>query len=352
VRRVAPDGTVSTFAGDGTPDFGGDGGAATAAHLRFPSGVSVARDGGVLIADTGNNRIRRVAPSGIITTVAGDGTAGFSGDGGAATAARLDTPFGVAAAPDGGVLIADNENHRIRRVSPSGTIVTVAGTGTLGYSGDGGPATSSALAFPMSVTVAPDGSILVADMYNHRIRRIRPAGRIDTLAGTSTAGFSGDGALATTAQLTSPMGVAATPDGDVLIADSSNHRVRRVDADLTAPTPAQPTSPVTPAPAATPPAPSQAGHSALSVRIGSLRRTGRTVTLRYKLSAPAQIAVKLSGVKAIKRSAKAGDNTLRFKLPKRLKAGRRTLVLSAHSADGRTATATARLTVKNATSRG
>jgi hypothetical protein len=138
----------------------------------------------------------------------------------------------------------------------------------------------------------------------------------------------------------------------VLIADSLNSRVRLVDADLGAPTPAQPITPTTPAPTGAQPAPRQAGHSALSLRIGSLHRTGRTVTLRYKLSAPAKITVKLSGIKAIKRSARAGDNTLRFKLPKRLKAGRRTLVLTARAADGKTATAKARLTVKNATSRG
>jgi hypothetical protein len=138
----------------------------------------------------------------------------------------------------------------------------------------------------------------------------------------------------------------------VLIADSLNNRVRSVDADLCAPIPAHPTPPATPAPVLTQPAPSQAGHAALSVRIGSVRLAGRTVTLRYMLSEPAKVTAKLSGAKAIKRSAKAGENTLRFKLPKRLKAGRRTLVLTARSGDGKIATAKARLTVKNATSRG
>ena len=230
VRRVSPAGTITTVAGSGTPAFSGDGGPATAAGLVAPLGVAPTADGGFLIADAGSARIRRVSPAGTITTVAGTGTPGFSGDGGAATAAGLFAPHGVAATADGGFLIADAGNSRVRRVSPAGTITTVAGTGTPGFSGDGGPATAAQLGLnsPYSVAVTADGGFLIGDEVNARVRRVSPTGTITTVAGTGVRGSAGDGGPATTAQLNVPTGVAATADGGVLIADMFAHRVRRV----------------------------------------------------------------------------------------------------------------------------
>jgi RHS repeat-associated protein len=231
IRRVGPDGTITTVAGNGVAGFSGDGGPATAASLYFPESIAVAADGSLYIADTGNHRIRRVGPDGTITTVAGNGVAGFSGDGGPATAASLLGPYGVAAGPDGSLYIADTNNSRIRRVGPDGTITTVAGNGVAGFSGDGGPATAASLYLPYGVGIAADGSLVIADTYNSRIRRVGPDGTITTVAGNGTWGFFGDGSLATAARLGLPYGVAAGPDGSVYIADADNHRIRRVGPD-------------------------------------------------------------------------------------------------------------------------
>jgi len=166
--------------------------------------------------------------SGLIVTVAGTGSFGFSGDGGPATSARLNYPAGVAATADGGFLIADSNNNRVRKVTQSGTIKTVAGTGTAGSSGDGGPATSAQLNLPVGVAATADGGFLIADQSNHRVRKVTQSGTIKTVAGTGTAGSAGDGGPATSARLNGPYGVAATADGGFLIADSNNHRVRFV----------------------------------------------------------------------------------------------------------------------------
>jgi hypothetical protein len=227
IRRVSPTGTITTVAGTGTPGYSGDGGGATAAQLFAPSGVAALPDGGYLIADTGNSRVRRVSPAGTITTVAGNGTRGFSGDGGPATAAEIFDPNGLAVMPDGGFLIADGD-YVVRRVFPDGTITTVAGTGVQGFSGDGGPATAAQLNLPYSVAVTPDGGFLIADSGNRRVRRVSPTGIITTVAGTGVQGSSGDGGAATAAQLNDPTGLATTPDGGFLIADFFGNRVRRV----------------------------------------------------------------------------------------------------------------------------
>ena len=232
VRRVAPDGVISTFAGTGAAGFSGDGGLAITAQLNGPSGVAVAADGGVLIADRLNHAVRRVAPDGVISTVAGTGVAGFSGDGGPATAAEFRSPTGVAVAPDGSVLIADTTNRRVRRVAPDGVISTVAGTGANGSGGDGGPATAAPIAAPSGVAVAPDWSVLIADTGNNQVRRVTPDGVISTLVGDGGIGFGGDGGPATAAQLYGPYAVAVTADGNVVIADTTNHRVRRVESAL------------------------------------------------------------------------------------------------------------------------
>jgi hypothetical protein len=240
IRRVAPDGTISTVAGGGGAGLG-DGGQATAAQLAFPFDVVVQPDGGYLIADADNHRVRRVAPDGTITTVAGGGA---GGDGGPATAAQLVKPSGIALTPDGGFLIAEAEANRIRKVSFDGTISTVAGTGAPGLSGDGGPATSATLNRPARVAVDGYGGFVIADRINARLRRVAADGTITTVAGT-TEGFSGDGKPATDAQLNNLLGAAVTAAGDYLVADTSNHRIRQVDADppvpvLTGSAPASP----------------------------------------------------------------------------------------------------------------
>jgi hypothetical protein len=227
VRRVFADGTIRTVAGTGNYGDSGDSGPATAANFKNPIGVAALPDGGFLVTDAAVGRVRRVSPTGIITTVAGTGTRGFSGDGGPATAAQLYDPNGVAVMPDGGFLIADGL-YVVRRVFPDGTITTVAGTGTPGFSGDGGPATAAQLNLPYSVAVTSDGGFLIADSGNRRVRRVSPAGIITTVAGTGVQGSSGDGGAASAAQLNDPTGVATTPDGGFLIADFFGNRVRRV----------------------------------------------------------------------------------------------------------------------------
>ncbi|MFZ5699038.1 MAG: Ig-like domain-containing protein, partial [Pseudomonadota bacterium] len=232
IRRVSPDGIISTVAGGLSRDDGnGDGGPARWAQMSNPYGVAVAADGSLYIADTGNQRIRRVDPDGIISTVAGNGTQGFGGDGGPATRAELNLPFSVAVAVDGSLYIGDTHNHRVRRVSPDGIISTVAGNGTQGFGGDGGPATQARMYYPYGIAVAVDGSLYIVDRHNHRIRRVDPEGTIRTVAGNGRAGFSGDGGPATQARMNSLFGVAAAADGSLYIADTANHRIRRVGSD-------------------------------------------------------------------------------------------------------------------------
>ncbi|HEV8628193.1 MAG TPA: NHL repeat-containing protein [Acidimicrobiia bacterium] len=242
IRKVDPSGVISTFAGfypgptpateENCPSgFGGDGGPARLASLRCPHSVIVGPDGAVIIADSGNQRIRRVDINGVITTVAGTGESGFSGDGGPATAARLKDPKGLALAHDGSVLIADSLNNRIRRVDGYGVITTIAGTGAETDSGDGGPATAASLTRPRTLAVTADGSILVAEPWANRIRRIDPQGIISTVAGSGAAGFAGDGGAAAQAMLHTPRGVGADEAGNVYIADSLNNRIRRVDTN-------------------------------------------------------------------------------------------------------------------------
>jgi sugar lactone lactonase YvrE len=221
---------ITTVAGDGFTSFAGDGGAATLAVLSNPNGVAVDSGGDLFIADTNNNRIREVSAAGIITTVAGTGTAGFSGDGAAATAAELSGPTSVVVDVFGNLFITDAGNNRIRRVAAgSGIITTFAGNGAFGFSGDGGPATATALNGPKGLAVDGSGNLLIADVSNNRVREVFAAtGVITTVAGTGTAGFSGDGGVATMAELSSPAGVALDSSGNLFIADSFNHRIREV----------------------------------------------------------------------------------------------------------------------------
>lgn len=219
------DGTITTFAGT-VAGFAGDGDRADLALLDHPQGMATQADGSVLIADTGNNRIRRVAPDGRIFTIAGDGTAALSGDGGPAINAQLNAPTDLAVLGDGTILVADSGNHRIRRIAPGGDIFTLAGT-VRGLAGDGGPAALARLDTPTELAPLADGGLLVADTGNHRVRKIAADGTMTTAAGTAK-GFSGDGGPATAAALDTPRAVAVTADGGFLVADAGNRRIRRV----------------------------------------------------------------------------------------------------------------------------
>ncbi|GHB80624.1 hypothetical protein GCM10010347_59060 [Streptomyces cirratus] len=230
IRKVTADGQIGTVAGTGTAGFSGDGGLAVAAELNCPYGVAVDGTGNLYITDTDNHRVRQVTPDGQIRTVAGTGTPGFSGDGGPAAAAQLNSPYGVAVDGAGDLYITDAENHRVRRVTGDGTISTVAGTGTDGFSGDGGPAASARLDFPLGVVADTTGTLYVSDHNNHRVRRIAGDGTISTVAGTGTDGFSGDGGPAASAQLNYPFGLAVDCVGALYIADYVNNRVRKVAA--------------------------------------------------------------------------------------------------------------------------
>ena len=229
VRRVGTDGIIDTVAGNGTQGFTGDNGDATAAELNTPIGVAVAPDGSLLIVDQLNYRIRRVRPDGKIVTFAGNGQSVFGGDGGAATGAGMQ-PWGVAVGPDGAVYIADRSNSRLRMVDQNGTISSVAGNGQAGPNGDNVPATSVNLGVPSDVAVAPDGSIYVVVGGPGRIRRVSPQGILTTIAGT-TAGFSGDGGPAKTAQIDSPVRFAIGPDGSIYIPDTGNQRLRWIGSE-------------------------------------------------------------------------------------------------------------------------
>ena len=234
VRKVLPDGTVTTVAGTGTAGFAGDGGPATAAELDQPHGVALLPDGSFVIADALNNRIRRVLPDGTIVTMVGTGGHGFSGDGGPAADAEIASPRGVASLPDGTLLIPDSDNNRIRLVAPDGTISTVAGDGVAGFSGDGGPGTAAELDHPHAVLPLAKG-FLVADTLNDRVRRVWPDGTITTVAGDGTAGFSGDGGTPVSAELDQPKALALRPDGRVLVADAVNDRLRLLTLPAVAP---------------------------------------------------------------------------------------------------------------------
>jgi sugar lactone lactonase YvrE len=225
VRMISPSGTITTFAGIGAAGYGGDGAAATSAQLYNPAGLAVDASGNLYIADSGNNRIRKVSPGGTITTFAGTGTNGYSGDGGPATSAALNDPQGVALDSAGNVYIADYANSRIRKVSLNGNISTVAGNGSCCYSGDGGPATSAELENPTGVAVDALGNLFVADGAS-RIRMVGTNGAITTIAGNGNNGYLGDGGPATVAQINQPYGLTLDTAGNIYVADTVNDAIR------------------------------------------------------------------------------------------------------------------------------
>jgi streptogramin lyase len=232
IRRIDTDGTITTIAGTGSQNYNGDGIAATSASLSMPHDVTVGHNGVAYIADSGHHRIRRVGIDGTITTVAGTGRAGSTGDGGLATAAQIRSPKSVALY--GGGLYFSSLENKIRRVDlATGIITTVAGTGDPGYSGDGGPATEARLTSPQRIVIDSRGTIYVADSDNDVVRRIGArSGKISTVAGTGVVGSSGgDGGPATAAMLDHPRGVALDGDKRLYVADSNNHRVLRVNLD-------------------------------------------------------------------------------------------------------------------------
>ena len=256
IRKVDTSGVITTVAGTGTAGFSGDGGQATAAQINLPFGVDVDGSGNLYIADYKNHRIRKVDSSGVITTFAGTGTAGFSGDGAAATAAMLNSPYGLGYGleSDGttNIYIADRENHRIRKVDSSGNITTVAGTGEGGFSGDGGQAHEARIFYPDDVAADASGNIYIADYNNHRIRKVDSSRVITTIAGTGDPGFSGDGGSALAAQIDNPSGVTPDGSGNIYIADSDNNRIRKLTP---APPPQPPPPPQLPPPSQPPPSP-------------------------------------------------------------------------------------------------
>ena len=270
IRKVDASGVITTVAGIGTTGYSGDGGPATSANLGSTRGVALDASGNIYIADTSNNRIRKVDASGVITTVAGNGIPGYSGDGGPATMAGLNDPNGVAVDSSNNIYIADISDNRIRKVDASGIITTVAGNGAAGYSGDGGSALAASLNNPNGVSVDASGNIYIADTSNNCIRMVDTLGVITTLAaglhgptgvavdgsgniyiadsssnvirildisgiittvaGNGFSGFSGDGGPATAARLNRPSGVAVDAFGNIYIVDYSNQRIRKVDA--------------------------------------------------------------------------------------------------------------------------
>jgi len=220
-------GEISTVAGNGTAGYNGDWISPASAELNSPSGVFVDTFGNIYIADTNNNRIREViAALDEIVTLAGDGIKGFSGDGGSAASAELNVPMGVVLDNTLNVYIADTNNNRIRKVA-GGVISTIAGDGTAGYNGNGILSTSAELNTPSAVAVDASGNIYIADSGNARIREVT-AGNITTVAGTGTSGYNGDGILATNAEISEVTGVASDPVGNIYIADTNNCRIRKV----------------------------------------------------------------------------------------------------------------------------
>ena len=231
IRRIDPEGVITTMAGTGEPGFGGDGGPATEAELNHPRGVAVDGAGNVYVTDIGNNRIRRIDLEGVITTIAGTGERGFDGDGGAATEAELNGPAGVTVDATGNVYLIDYGNNRIRRIDPEGIITTIAGTGERGFGGDGGPATEAQFNRPIGLALDGMNNVYVGDQGNHRVRRINPNGVITTIAGTGDQGFGGDGGLATEAQLSWPSSVAVDGADNLYVVGLGNCRIRRIDPD-------------------------------------------------------------------------------------------------------------------------
>ncbi len=231
IISYAQNGIINTIAGNGISGYTGDGGLALLAEISAPAGVCTDALGNIYISDNGYNVIRKISSTGIITTLAGNGTSGYSGDGGPATNARLNSPFGIAADGTGNIYFCDEFNNVIRKINTYGIITTVAGTGSAGYGGDGGPATSALLNFPIGLFIDQSGNMFISDMQNGVIRKINTSGIISTVAGSiSVSGYSGDGGPATAAALYVPSSVAVDLLGNIFISDRGNNCIRKVNA--------------------------------------------------------------------------------------------------------------------------
>ncbi len=217
--------SIHTLAGSA---FIGDGGPAISAQIGNIQGIAIDYLGNLYLSDTDRNLIRKIDAKGIIATIAGTGAAGYAGDGGPATAAQIDLPYGLAADLIGNVYIADLGNNRVRRIAPDGSMTTAAGTGVKGSLGDGGLAANAQLNTPRNVAVDAAGNLYIAEFEGHRIRKVTPDGKIATVAGTGVAGFFGDGGLAVNAQLAYPAGLAVDRAGNLYVADSQNQRIRKI----------------------------------------------------------------------------------------------------------------------------
>ncbi|GHC84162.1 NHL repeat-containing protein [Streptomyces flavofungini] len=230
VYKATPDGTLTVVAGkNGSAGFSGDGGRATEAQLNAPIAVAVDGRGSVYIADQQNHRIRKVDSDGRITTVAGNGFGDFKSEGGQATSALLKYPTGVALDSAGNLYFGGNDQQRVYKVTPGGVITTVAGTGAQGYGGDGGPATAAQFSHPRAVAVDSTDNLYIGDEYNQRIRKVARDGRITTVAGNPDGGPVAEGVQATSAKLWNPVGVAVDTAGNLFIAGNDQQRVFKVD---------------------------------------------------------------------------------------------------------------------------
>jgi sugar lactone lactonase YvrE len=228
IRKLDPAGNITTIAGHGIFGYTGDGGPATAAQFYGNYQIALDPAGNLYVADQNNHRVRKINTSNTITTFAGNGTPGFSGDGGPATTAELRNPTGVATDENGNIFFSELGNGRIRKIDASGIITTIAGNGTFGYSGDGGPATAAELNQPCQVATDKSGNVFFADARNYRIRKIDAAGIITTVVGNGTCGFSGDGGPAYLAEICNAVGVAVDGQGNLYIGDGFNNRIRKV----------------------------------------------------------------------------------------------------------------------------
>jgi uncharacterized protein (TIGR03437 family) len=226
--QAIPQFTISTVAGNGMTGYSGDGGPAISATFDDPHGVAADSAGNLYIADKANDRVRRIGTNGVVTTVAGTGTAGFGGDGGAAINALLNGPERLAFDTSGNLYIADIGNYRVRKVAPNGIITTIAGSGEQGFCGDGGPATGACMHGPEDVIPDAIGNIFIADF--DVIWKVDLSGNISAIAGHGVPGYSGDGGPATEATFNSIQGVAVSSSGDVFIADQANYRIRKVSS--------------------------------------------------------------------------------------------------------------------------
>lgn len=231
IRKVNTSGFISTIAGWGAAGMSGEGGPATAAKLNFPIGIVIDKSGNIIFSDSYNNRIRKIDTAGIITTIAGTGVAGYTSDDTLAIHSRLNVPSGLALDDAGNLYVADRMNHRIRKIDTAGVITTVAGDGNPRIQGDGKAATLASINRPNDVKITPDGALIIADTYGNAIRKIKEDGKIFTIAGTGDgySGFGGDEGVIGESRLAGPFALAVDKTGNIYVADRNNNRIRRID---------------------------------------------------------------------------------------------------------------------------